>query len=71
MRNISHTLPIFPTEILLNLHSGSLVSFRRVQQLKPGTYEVDWDGSNYSSGVYFYKLETDNFSQTKKLVLLK
>jgi hypothetical protein len=26
------------------------------QQLKPGTYEVEWDGSNFPSGVYFYKL---------------
>jgi hypothetical protein len=38
---------------------------------KPGTYEVDWDGSNYASGVYFYKLITDEFVETKKMVLLK
>jgi hypothetical protein len=41
------------------------------EKLQPGTYEVEFDGSNYPSGVYFYKLETENFSQTKKLVLLK
>jgi hypothetical protein len=35
------------------------------------TYSVDWDGTNYPSGVYFYKLETDNYSETKKMVLLK
>lgn len=39
--------------------------------LAPGTYEVEWDGSNYSSGVYFYKLETQSFSETRKMVLLK
>jgi len=39
--------------------------------LHPGTYEVEWDASNYSSGVYFYKLEAGSFSQTKKLVLIK
>lgn len=41
------------------------------EQLQPGTYEVEWDGSKYSSGVYFYKLVTDGFSDTKKMVLIK
>jgi len=41
------------------------------QQLQPGTYEVEWDGGNYPSGVYFYKLETSSFSETKKMVLIK
>ena len=46
------------------------------ESLKPGTYEVTWDASNFSSGIYFYKLETlvpsgESFSQTKKMVFLK
>jgi hypothetical protein len=41
------------------------------QQLQPGTYEVDWNASNFSSGVYFYKLETNRFSNVKKMVLVK
>ncbi|MCC7159489.1 MAG: T9SS type A sorting domain-containing protein [Ignavibacteria bacterium] len=41
------------------------------EQLKPGTYEVDFDGSRFSSGVYFYKLTTDAFVQTKKMILVK
>jgi hypothetical protein len=41
------------------------------EQLQPGSYEVEWDASNYPSGVYFYKLEAGSFSQTKKLVLIK
>jgi len=41
-----------------------------------GTYDILWDGKNMhdqklASGIYFYRLETDNFNQTKKLVLLK
>jgi hypothetical protein len=37
-----------------------------------GTYEVKFDGSNYSTGVYFYRLLADgNIIDTKKLVLIK
>jgi hypothetical protein len=41
------------------------------EQLNPGTYEVTFDGSNLPSGVYFYQLNSNNFSDTKKLILLK
>jgi hypothetical protein len=41
------------------------------EQLKPGTYEVDWDASNYTSGVYFYKLYTGDFAETRKMILIK
>jgi hypothetical protein len=41
------------------------------EKLNPGTYEVTFDGSNYASGIYFYRLTTDDFSDTKKLILLK
>jgi len=36
-----------------------------------GLQSVDWDASNMASGIYFYKLNADNFSDTKKMVLLK
>jgi hypothetical protein len=39
--------------------------------LSPGTYEVEWDGSNYASGVYFYSLSANDFLETKKMVLIK
>jgi len=41
------------------------------EQLKPGTYEVEWDGSKYRSGVYFYKLIANEFTDTKKMILIK
>ena len=41
------------------------------EKLVPGTYEVEWDASNYASGIYFYKLVAGDFSETKKMVLLK
>jgi photosystem II stability/assembly factor-like uncharacterized protein len=41
------------------------------EQLKPGTYEFEWDGSNYSSGIYFYEIISDKFTETRKMVLIK
>ncbi len=41
------------------------------EQLKPGSYEVEWYGSDYPSGVYFYKIITESFSNTKRMVLVK
>ena len=41
------------------------------QQLQPGTYEASWDASAYPSGVYYYRLESGNYTETKKMVLLK
>ncbi len=39
--------------------------------LSPGSYEVNWDAANFSSGVYFYKLQTGEFSEIKKMSLVK
>ena len=36
-----------------------------------GTYEVTFNGSNLSSGVYYYKLTTDKYTDTKKMILTK
>jgi len=41
------------------------------EQLAPGTYEVTFDGSNYSSGIYFYIITAGDFSETRKMLLLK
>ncbi len=35
------------------------------------TVEIEWDGSRYSSGMYFYRLEAGDYQQTKRMVLLK
>lgn len=35
------------------------------------SYQVEFDASSLSSGVYFYTLNTDNFTQTRKMVLMK
>jgi photosystem II stability/assembly factor-like uncharacterized protein len=50
---------------------GKEISTLVNEPLSPGTYEVEWNGANYPSGIYFYKLETNSFSETKKLMLVK
>lgn len=41
------------------------------QNLSPGSYEVDFNGSSLPSGVYFYKIITGDYSSTKKMLLVK
>jgi len=43
-----------------------------VNEIKPaGSYSVTFDGSNLSSGIYFYKITADDFSSVKKMTLVK
>jgi hypothetical protein len=41
------------------------------KDLKPGIYKADWNAANYTSGVYFYKLVTGDFNETKRMILVK
>lgn len=51
--------------------TGRVMTILVNEELKPGKYEVDWDASHRASGVYYYKLETESYAETKKMVLLK
>jgi hypothetical protein len=44
---------------------------REEAHLRTGSYEFKWDASKYSSGTYFYRLITDKYSETKKMLLIK
>jgi hypothetical protein len=50
---------------------GKEVQILLDEQLYPGIYEIDFDGSSLPSGVYYYKLESGSFTETKKMILLK
>ncbi len=71
------------TEISYQLAASSFVNLKVYDLLgneianlvngeqSPGNYKVDFNATELSSGVYFYKLEADKFVQVKKMVLLK
>lgn len=51
--------------------NGKEISTLVNQEMTPGTYKVDFDGSNLSSGIYYYIMTSKNFVETKKMILLK
>ena len=50
---------------------GKEISTLVTAQLHPGRYNYSWDGSDYPSGIYFYRLEAGDFVKTGKMTLLK
>jgi hypothetical protein len=70
--NIEFSIPE-PTNVRVVVYNtlGKEVTTLVNKQLTSGKYTVSWDGSDYSSGIYLYKLETDKFSQVKKMLLVK
>jgi len=58
---------------VLNIYdiSGKLVSTLVNQVLQPGVYKYDFDATNLSSGIYFYRLENEFFTDTKRMILIK
>jgi len=51
--------------------SGKLIKTLVNEHQTQGVYRLEFDGTNYASGSYLYKIETDEFSDIKKMVLLK
>ena len=37
----------------------------------PGNYQVEWNAKNLSSGIYFYQIKIDGWSDIKKMILLR
>lgn len=55
---------------VFDLNGREVFSLKNKNQ-QSGFYKITFDGSSLSSGVYFYRLTADEFSQTKKMILLK
>ena len=67
-----------PHPITLKVYNilGQLVKTLVDEEKSPGTYQVVWDGKDQngeevSSGIYFYKLKAEDYTETKKMILLK
>ena len=79
----NHPNPFNPfTKIKFELPKSSVFEFnvydilgRKVYSAnysKPaGTYEIDFDGSGFASGIYFYSVKAGKYSDTKKMIILK
>jgi hypothetical protein len=59
------------TKLIIYNALGRKVTELVNQELIPGTYEVDFDSGNISSGTYFYRLEAGDFVKTMKMVVVK
>ena len=59
--------------VTINIYNslGQLVT-NLVNELKSaGSYSINFNAANYSSGVYFYRISTNNFTKVKKMILAK
>ena len=72
---IQFTLPMVETWHAVSLQiydiTGTLVETLMDEKLEPGQHTVKWNGTGFSSGVYFLKVEAGSFSQVEKLMLIK
>jgi len=50
---------------------GSVVTELVNEEKEAGSYEVNFNASNLSSGIYLYRIETGGFVETKKMILLR
>jgi len=66
---------VIPQQSFVNIAIYNLLGEKLVtlvnEEKSPGNYEVIFDGSSLASGVYFYRMQADNFFEVKKLILLK
>ena len=69
---IKFSLPIsdYVTLIVLNT-LGEEITVLMDNEMSVGSYKIEWDARNYPSGVYFYQLKSQNFIETKKMILMK
>ena len=75
--SIKYHLPV-KTDVKIEIFDirGNKVKSLLNQLQEPGSKSIQWNASNsfgekVSSGMYFYRIETSDFKQTKKMILLK
>jgi hypothetical protein len=70
--NIRFSIPK-STDVRITIYdvSGNEVGKLVNSNLPLGNYEYHWDATGYSSGIYFYRIQTGDFIDTRKMVLIK
>ncbi|MGA9295639.1 MAG: T9SS type A sorting domain-containing protein [Ignavibacteriaceae bacterium] len=69
---ITYTLPqAGNVELKIYNSLGQKVAQLVNKQMQAGSYKVTWDAQNEPSGIYFYKITVNRFSQVNKMVLMK
>jgi len=62
------------TEVTLKIYNilgQDVLTLLNTAPLSSGVHRITFDGSRFPSGIYIYRLETPNFSSSRKMVLLK
>lgn len=69
---INFTVP-FDSKVSISIYSitGELIKELVNDFIAAGTHSVEFDGSNFSSGLYLYRMTSGNFVQTNKMMLIK
>jgi len=57
--------------IVYNTAGQRVENLIQSERLSAGNYKVEWKGISYPNGIYFYRLTAGNFTQTKKMILVK
>jgi PKD repeat protein len=72
MTEIKFNLPR-SSNVMLKIYNvrGQVVTTLASGSMAAGPHAVTWDARQHPSGVYFYRLETPDFSETKKMIMLK
>jgi len=70
--NIKYQIPeiSFVTLKIYDILSSEMATLINEEKYA-GSYQIDFDGSGLTSGIYFYQLRADNFVDTKKMILIK
>lgn len=69
---IKYSLPV-ASDVELSVYNiiGQKVETMIFQKQSAGTYQVEWDASGFTSGIYFYHIQAGSFRDSKKMILLK
>jgi hypothetical protein len=62
-----------PSDVKLIIYDnlGKEIAVLIDKHLEAGEYNIKWDASGFNSGIYFYRLQSGNFIETKKMLLIK